>query len=66
MIKKYKLEDTNETYLRIWQKVNFGKEFLEPGFIKDNEIKDSNNSFRLSVFQYDPNTRLFCLENTLY
>ena len=66
MIRKYKLEDTNETYLRIWQKVNFGKEFLESGFFQVVDIPKSDNSVKLSVFQFDPNTRLFYLGNTLY
>jgi hypothetical protein len=29
MIKRYKIENKDTTYIRIWQKVNFGKEFLE-------------------------------------
>lgn len=66
MIKKYQIENTDETYLRIWQKVNFGKQILEPGFFSKNEIPDTRYSHRLTVFQYDPNTRIFCLDNDLF
>jgi hypothetical protein len=66
MIKKYKIESKDETYLRIWQKVNFGKQVLEPGFFEDKEIADSQESYRLSVYQFDPNTRLFYLDDYLY
>ena len=66
MIKTYNIENTDTTYLRIWQKINLGKEVLEPGFFKQEDIKDSSESFRLKVFQYDPNTRAFCMNRTLY
>jgi hypothetical protein len=66
MIRKYNLEKTDETYLRIFQKINFGKEFLEPKFFEENKIGESNTSYRLNVYQYDPNTRLFCLNDDLY
>jgi len=66
MIKKYKLENTDTTYLRIWQKINFGKEILEPSFFEDKEIVDSQESNKLSVNQFDPNTRLFYLNTILY
>jgi len=66
MIKIYRIEDTNETYLRIWQKLNFGKEILEPKFFEENKIKDSEYSYRLSVYQYNNDTRLFYLDDDLY
>ena len=66
MIRRYKLENSDETYLRIWQKVNFGKEFLEPKFFEEKKITDSQYGYRLTVNQFDPNTRLFYLDNTLY
>ena len=66
MIRKYKIENTDKTYLRIWQKINFGKEILEPKFFEENKIKDNDKSYRLEVFQYDPNTRLFFLDDYLY
>jgi len=64
-MKKYKIENTEDTYLRIWQKVNFNKEFLKAEFFKDNKIAESEESYRLNVFQSDPNTRLFYLNNVL-
>lgn len=66
MIRRYKLENSEETYLRIWQKVNFGKEFLKPIFFEEKKITDSQYGYRLTVNQFDPNTRLFYLDNTLY
>jgi hypothetical protein len=66
MIKQYNIENKDTTYLRIWQKVNFGKEFLEPGFIADRQIADIQDSHKLSVYQFDPNTRLFYLDDYLY
>jgi hypothetical protein len=66
MIKKYQIENTDETYLRIWQKVNFGKEILEPKFFVKNEIPESQESYRLLVYQFNPNTRLFYLDDILY
>jgi len=66
MLKKYKLENTSDTYLRIWQKINLGKEILEAKFFEKNDIPDSHDSSRLLVYQYDPNTRLFFLDDNLY
>lgn len=66
MIKKFWLENTDKTYIRIFQKINFGKEILEPGFFGKNEIAESRESYRLAVYQFDPNTRLFFLDNFLY
>ena len=66
MVRKYKIENTEETYLRIWQKVNFGKVILDQKFFEENEIKNSQDSYRLQVYQFDPNTRLFYVDNTLY
>ena len=66
MIRKYKIEKTDTTYLRIWQKINFGKEILEPGFFEGGKINDSQESYRLSVYQFDPNIRLFYLYHNLY
>jgi hypothetical protein len=66
MIKKYKIENTKPTFLRIWQKINFGKEILPPEFFGENDIADSGYSYRLSVYQYDPNTRFFYLKTILY
>jgi hypothetical protein len=66
MIKRYNIENKDETYLRIWQKVNFGKEFLEPGFIADRQIADTAKSHKLSIYQFDPNTRIFYLDDYLY
>ena len=45
MIKKYHLENTEPTYLRIWQKINFGKEVLEPGFFEEN-IEPHEDQYR--------------------
>ena len=66
MIKKYKLESTDKTYLRIWQKVNFTKEILEPEFFEERKIVDSQYSYRLSVYQYNSDTRLFYLDDFLF
>lgn len=66
MIKKYKLESNDNTYLRIWQKINFGKEIIKPEFFKETEIEKSNDGFRLSVYQLNPNTRLFYLKDILF
>jgi hypothetical protein len=66
MIRKYEIENTDETYLRIWQKINFGKEILEPNFFKNIEIDNSQNSYKLSVYQFDSNNRLFYLGKNLY
>jgi len=66
MIRTYTIENTETTYLRIWQKINLGKEVLEPDFFKQEDIKDSSDSLRLKVFQYDQNTRVFCMGRTLY
>jgi len=66
MITKFKLENNEETYIRIWQKIHFGKEFLQYNYFKDNEINNTENSFKLNVYQLDPNTRLFYLNNYLY
>ena len=66
MIRKYHIENKEETYLRIWQKINFGKEVLPKNFFEESKIKDSENSFKLNVFQFDGNTRLFYLDDILY
>jgi hypothetical protein len=66
MIKKYDIENTDSTYLRIWQKINLGKEILDPEFFKDNRIPDTNDGYRLKVFQYNPDTRLVYLDSDLY
>jgi hypothetical protein len=66
MIRKYRLENTEDTYVRIWQKVNFGKEILKPDFFNRDKITESQESYRLSVYQFDPNTRLFYIGGTLY
>jgi hypothetical protein len=66
MIKTYKIENTETTYTRIWQKVNFGKEILEPKFFDNTDVTDSRNSIRFSIYQLNPTTRLFYSENKLY
>jgi hypothetical protein len=66
MIKKYHIENTDETYLRIWQKINLGKEILVKEFFEENKVNESDESYRLNVCQYDPNTRLFYLGGFLY
>ena len=66
MIREYNLENSGETYLRIWQKITFGKEILESVFFEENNISDTQNSYRLKINQFDPNTRLFYLEDILY
>jgi len=67
MFKRYHIEKQNdETYLRIWQKVEFGKQILEPGFFENRQIPDTEDSHKLNVFQFDGNTRVFYLDNYLY
>jgi len=66
MIKRYNIENKDTTYLRIWQKITFGKEILEPGFCEDRQIADTDDSHKLSVKQFDPNTRLFYLDDYIY
>jgi len=66
MIKKYSIEKTDETYLRIWQKITFGKEILENSFFKGTQIPETDRGYRLAVYQYDPNTRFFYNDNNLY
>lgn len=39
MIRTHNIENTDTTYLRIWQKINLGKEVLEPDFFKQEDIK---------------------------
>jgi len=66
-MKKYLLETQEATYLRIWQRVNFGKEILEPKFFEDKDIPGSlAYSFKLSVYQYDTDTRFFKRHKTVY
>lgn len=66
MIKRYEVNETGETYLRIWQKLTFGKEILPIDFFKENRLKDFSGCIRLKVFQYDQNTRLFYINQCLY
>ena len=65
MIKEYHLEDRAETYLRIWQKIMFGKEVLDLSLFENTEIKDTQYSYRFKIQQFDNNTRVVYLNGNL-
>lgn len=65
MIKEYHFEDKTETYLRIWQKIMFGKEVLDLDLLKDTEIKHTEHSYRFKIQQFDNNTRAIYLNGVL-
>ncbi len=66
MIKRYEVENTDNTYLRIWQKIVFDKQILEPDFFKEKKIANLEDSYKFSVYQYNPNTRIAFINEHLY
>ena len=66
MLKQYKIENTDTTFLRIWQKVIFGKEVFKPEIFIIEPVKDTDYSKRLKVCQIDNDTRGFYLDNIFY
>jgi len=65
MIREYHFEDKTETYLRIWQKIMFGKEVLDLDLLKDTAIKDTEHSYRFKIQQFNNNTRAVYLNGVL-
>lgn len=65
MIKRYAVENTEPTYLRIWQTITFGKEILPLDFFKHNTLFTDEHIIKLSVYQFDSNTRFFYLSGNI-
>jgi len=66
MIKQYNIKNNDTTYLRLWQKIQFGKEILPESFFDIKTIVNTNHCYRLKVFQLDKDTRVFYLGRVLY
>jgi len=50
MIRTHNIENTDTTYLRIWQKINLGKEVLEPDFFKQVKAEKEEKTKPESLF----------------
>ena len=66
MIKQYNVKNNDTTYLRLWQKIQFGKEILPESLFDITTIVNTNHCYRLKVFQLDKDTRVFYLGRVLY
>lgn len=66
MIKQFGLESTGDTYIRLFQKIQFGAEILNNKFFDEKEIKDCDNGYRLNVYQYNKDIRFFYMNKIIY